>query len=87
MTFAARCKATHLELQLPTVDKLNVHVLLQYMAGGDLGSALSLDVEESDDGARRRLCWYDMGSEILLRIISGLVDIHDLQVHTAPHVN
>ena len=55
------------------------------MAGGDLGSALSLDVEESDDGAKRRLGWYDVGSEILLRVISGLVDIHELQAHTAPH--
>ena len=57
--------------------------LSQYMAGGDLGSALSLDVEESDDGARRRLGWYDMGGKILLRIISGLADMHKLQVSMA----
>ena len=53
------------------------------MAGGDLGSALSFDVEENGDGAQRRLGWYDMGSRILQCIISGLVKMHASQVHLA----
>lgn len=57
------------------------------MAGGNLGSAVNLDVEENGDGANRRLGWYDLGGKILMCIISGLVDMHELQVHTAAKLN
>ena len=52
----------------------------QYMAGGDLGSALRLDLAENGDGAKRRLGWYGRGRLVLLCVARGLVYLHDQRV-------
>ena len=51
---------------------------LQYMAGGDLGTALSLDANE--DRAKRRLGWYARGRIVLLCVARGLAYLHSERV-------
>ena len=53
---------------------------MQYMAGGDLGTALSRDVAENGGGARRRLGWYGRGRVVLLCVARGLAYLHSERV-------
>ena len=55
-------------------------LLLQYMAGGDLGTALSLDANEHEDRAKRRLGWYARGRIVLLCVARGLAYLHSERV-------
>ena len=56
--------------------------LLQYMAGGDLGTALSLDANEHEDKTKRRLGWYARGRVVLLCVARGLAYLHSERVRT-----
>ena len=62
------------------LSKLMIHVLAQFMPGGDLGSALRRDLAENGDGAKRRLGWYSRGRIVLLCVARGLVYLHDQRV-------
>ena len=52
----------------------------QYMAGGDLRSALDQDAVESGLGGERRLGWYARGRVVLLCIARGLAYLHSERV-------
>ncbi len=54
------------------------------MAGGDLGSAMSSDIEENGMGPRRRLGWYNRGRIVLLCVARGLVYLHHCRVREPP---
>ena len=54
--------------------------LLQYMAGGDLGTALSLDAQEREGKSERRLGWYARGRVVLLCVARGLAYLHSERV-------
>ena len=56
---------------------------LQYMAGGDLGSALDRDIMENGPGEKRRLGWYKRGRIVLLCIARGLTYLHSERVRRA----
>ena len=55
-------------------------MLLQYMAGGDLGSAISRDIAENGMGPQRRLGWYARGRVVLLCVARGLAYLHSERV-------
>ena len=55
----------------------------QYMAGGDLGSALDRDIMEHGPGEKRRLGWYKRGRVVLLCIARGLTYLHSERVRRA----
>ena len=55
----------------------------QYMAGGDLGSALDRDIMENGPGEKRRLGWYKRGRVVLLCIARGLTYLHSERVRRA----
>jgi len=60
---------------------LNVHALAmrrQYMAGGDLDSALACDLAENG-AADRRLRWYALGHSVVLSVARALDYLHTLQ--------
>ena len=59
----------------------HVH-LLQYMGGGDLGTALSFDANEHADKSKRRLGWYARGRIVLLCVARGLAYLHGERVRT-----
>ena len=50
------------------------------MPGGDLGTAISLDVAEHGPGVQRRLGWYSRGRVVLLCVARGLVYLHHRRV-------
>ena len=50
------------------------------MAGGDLGTALSLDAREHEGRAERRLDWYARGRIVLLCVARGLAYLHSERV-------
>lgn len=52
------------------------------MAGGDLGTALSLDAREHEDKAQRRLDWYARGRIVLLCVARGLAYLHSERVRS-----
>ena len=54
---------------------------LQYMAGGDLGSALDQDIMDNGPGVNRRLGWYARGRTVLLCVARGLAHLHSKRVH------
>ena len=54
--------------------------LLQYMAGGDLGTALSIDANGHADKSKRRLGWYARGRIVLLCVARGLAYLHGERV-------
>ena len=56
--------------------------LLQYMGGGDLGTALSFDTNEHADKTKRRLGWYARGRIVLLCVARGLAYLHSERVCT-----
>ena len=49
----------------------------QYMAGGDLCTALQRDMVQSERGGRRRLGWYGRGCNILVGVARGLAYLHE----------
>ncbi|KAK9831310.1 hypothetical protein WJX81_001003 [Elliptochloris bilobata] len=51
-------------------------VVVEYMAGGDLGSALDADALQNGHGGARRLGWYARGRVILLCVVRGLTYLH-----------
>ena len=57
----------------------------QYMSGGDLVKALSRDMAENGDGARRQLSWYAHGRFVLLSVARGLAYLHDKRVRKHHH--
>ena len=69
--------------KLTQTHVLDRHGWPQYMAGGDLGSAISRDVAEHDAGPQRRLGWYNRGSTVLLCVARGLVYLHNSRVREA----
>lgn len=52
----------------------------QFMAGGDLGSALHRDEMENGPGTARRLGWYARGRVVLMCVARGLTYLHDQRV-------
>ena len=52
---------------------------LQFMAGGDLHSALQRDVEQNADG-ERSLGWYERGRLVLVGVARGLAYLHQQRV-------
>ena len=62
---------------------MGTHVhLLQYMGGGDLGTALSFDANEHADRSKRRLGWHARGRIVLLCVARGLAYLHGERVCT-----
>ena len=55
---------------------LNIEASGQYMAGGDLRSALDQDLVERGPGEERRLGWYARGRVVLLCVARGLTYLH-----------
>lgn len=58
-------------------------MIMQYMAGGDLGTAISQDIAEHGTGPQRRLGWYNRGRIVLLCVARGLVYLHHCRVRGA----
>ena len=54
--------------------------LLQYMAGGNLCSAIQRDVRQSERGGRRLLGWYKRGRIALIGVARGLAHLHKQRV-------
>ncbi len=52
----------------------------QYMAGGDLCTALQRDMLQSERGGKRRLGWYGRGCNILVGVARGLAYLHEQRV-------
>ena len=52
----------------------------QYMAGGDLCTALQRDMMQSERGGKRRLGWYGRGCDILVGVARGLAYLHEQRV-------
>ncbi len=52
----------------------------QYMAGGDLCTALQRDMMQSERSGKRRLGWYGRGSNILVGVARGLAYLHEQRV-------
>lgn len=67
-------------LQMPANIVLDSEASGQYMAGGDLRSALDQDAVESGAGEERRLGWYARGRVVLLCIARGLAYLHSERV-------
>ena len=53
------------------------------MAGGDLETALTRDIEKNGTGLQRRLCWYDRGRMVLLCVARGLAYLRHCRVRGA----
>ena len=68
-------------VECAAADNLKFHMgALQFMAGGDLCSAIQRDMGESERGGKRLLGWYGRGRVVLLGIARGLAYLHRQQV-------
>ena len=64
-----------------SIPKHVVHVSgRQYMAGGNLGTALQRDMMQSERSGKRRLGWYGRGCNILVGVARGLAYLHEQRV-------